>query len=576
MSIQISRRETNAGVELGEVHPLLKRIYSGRNICSMDELDYSLDKLLPFRQLGHVETAAELLADALEKQKKILIVADYDVDGATACALGIRGLRAMGAKQIDYLVPDRFTHGYGLSTEVVEIATESSPDMLITVDNGISSIDGVAMARSYGLDVLITDHHLPGAQLPNANVIVNPNLPGDPFPSKNLAGVGVMFYVLAALRSYLRDRDWFSSQGISEPNLAAFLDLVALGTVADVVPLDHNNRIFVAQGLQRIRRGHCVEGIHALLLVAKRPAENLLSSDLGFALGPRLNAAGRLTDMRLGIECLLTDDTERAASAAEQLEQLNKTRQQIQSDMQDEAKAEIDNMDLENEDLPLGLCLFNQQWHQGVIGILASRIKDQLQRPVMVFAPDGQQVIKGSGRSIKGVHLKDVIDRIATLEPQLILKYGGHAMAAGLSISGQDFEKFSVLFNAEINRLFNENQFDTALVTDGELLSDEISLEVAELLQQAGPWGQGFPEPLFEGEFELVDYRILADKHLKLRLCVPGGTEIYDAIAFNMTDEDWAEEPTTLCIVYQLDVNRFRGRASLQLMVRELIPLFAT
>ena len=560
----------------GDLHPVLKRLYAGRNISSALELDYSLGSLIPYEQLGNVESAAELLANKILQKKRLLIVADYDVDGATACALGLRGLKAMGAKDVDYIVPDRFRHGYGLSPDVVEMAMQFQPDLLITVDNGISSIEGVAKARKKNIDVLITDHHLPGSELPDASVIVNPNLPGDSFPSKNLAGVGVMFYVLIALRANLRNREWFSQNNLKEPNLGAFLDLVALGTVADVVPLDHNNRLLVFQGLERIRRGHCAMGITALLRMAKRVPVNISASDLGFAVGPRLNAAGRLTDMRLGIECLLSDDLVQAENMALQLDGLNRERQQIQSTMQEDALNALTTMELNEQELALGLCLFHQEWHQGVIGILASRIKDELQRPVIIFAQDGEGILKGSGRSIKGVHLKDVIDRIATLSPALILKYGGHAMAAGLSINEQDYEEFCSLFDKEIRRLFEMEQFDTALVTDGELEAEQMTLQLAQLLFDAGPWGQGFPEPLFEGRFELLQRRIVGEKHLKLELRTENGQAIYDAIAFNTTDEEWEAEPAKLELVYQLDINRFRGSESVQLLVQHLKPIYKT
>ena len=560
----------------GDLHPVLKRLYAGRNISSALELDYSLGSLIPYEQLGNVESAAELLANKILQKKRLLIVADYDVDGATACALGLRGLKAMGVTDVDYIVPDRFRHGYGLSPDVVEMAMQFQPDLLITVDNGISSIEGVAKARKKNIDVLITDHHLPGSELPDASVIVNPNLPGDSFPSKNLAGVGVMFYVLIALRANLRNREWFSQNNLKEPNLGAFLDLVALGTVADVVPLDHNNRVLVFQGLERIRRGHCAMGITALLRMAKRVPVNISASDLGFAVGPRLNAAGRLTDMRLGIECLLSDDLVQAENMALQLDGLNRERQQIQSTMQEEALNALTTMELNEQELALGLCLFHQEWHQGVIGILASRIKDELQRPVIIFAQDGEGILKGSGRSIKGVHLKDVIDRIATLSPALILKYGGHAMAAGLSINEQDYEEFCSLFDKEIRRLFEMEQFDTALVTDGELEAEQMTLQLAQLLFDAGPWGQGFPEPLFEGRFELLQRRIVGEKHLKLELCTENGQAIYDAIAFNTTDEEWEAEPAKLELVYQLDINRFRGNESVQLLVKHLKPIYKT
>ncbi len=576
MQQEIKQRLVESEAALPEaMHPVLRRIYAGRNVSSADELDYSLDRLIPYTELGNVETAAALLAQAMAKKKRLLIVADYDVDGATACALGIRALKAMGAADIDYLVPDRFVHGYGLSPDVVELAMQRAPDLLITVDNGISSITGVELARRNGIDVLITDHHLPGAELPAATVIVNPNLPGERFPGKNLAGVGVMFYLLIALRAHLRQQDWFTQAPRPEPHLAGFLDLVALGTVADLVPLDHNNRILVAQGLERIRRGRCVAGIAALLRRAGRTPENISASDLGFAVGPRLNAAGRLRDMRLGIECLLCDEAAQAEDIAKQLDGLNRERQRIQAAMQIDAGSVIAQMDLDEQASALGLCLYKQEWHQGVIGILASRIKDELQRPVIIFARDDGGVLKGSGRSIKGVHLKDVIDHIATQAPDLILKYGGHAMAAGLSICERDYEKFSALFDQEIRRLFRLQRFDTALITDGDLAAEHISLPVAQLLSRAGPWGPGFPEPLFEGRFDLLTRRIVGEKHLKLVLSLEDEKVTYHGIAFNMTDAAWEDEPSSLQLVYQLDINRYQGDESVQLIIRHLRPIYA-
>ncbi len=572
---KIIRREQKSSISLSEgVHPVLLRVYKGRNISSASELDYSLKNLLPYNLLNNIEQAATLLESMLEQQKRILIVADYDADGATACALAMRGLKAMGAKDLQFIVPDRSEHGYGLSPEIVELASESQPDLLITVDNGISSVDGVSLARSKGIDVLVTDHHLPGPVLPDASVIVNPNLTEDTFPSKSLAGVGVMFYVLAALRAKLRHTAWFEKQKLKEPNLANFLDLVALGTVADVVVLDVNNRILVSQGLERIRQGHCIPGISALLTIAKRSPERIVSSDLGFAIGPRLNAAGRLTDMRLGIECLICDDQNRAMQMARQLDQLNQERRKIQSEMEKEAIADIDTMDLQsNETLPSGMCLYKEHWHQGVIGVLASKIKEKTHRPVIAFAKENDEFLKGSARSIQAVHVRDAIEAIATANPGLIDKYGGHAMAAGLSLKQDGFDQFCELFDEEISRRIEASGFDSELMSDGELSPDEFTLNLAEQFEQAGPWGQGFPEPRFDGKFKIQSSRLVADKHLKLQLYLADENRTIDAIAFNTTDDDWPGGYEKVEAFYRLDINEYRGRRTPQLIVEHIVPL---
>ena len=513
---------------------------------------------------------------AVRLNKKILIVADFDVDGATSCAVAIKGLRQMGATDVVYVVPNRFEFGYGLSPGIVEVAAEMRPDILVTVDNGISSVEGVQLARDRGMDVLITDHHLPGKKLPNANVIVNPNLVGDKFLSKMLAGVGVMFYVLIALRAHLRDTYWFHEQKLSEPNLAELLDLVALGTVADVVPMDRNNRLLVAQGLARIRSGNCRPGIKALLLTANRSLEKVTAHDMGFAVGPRLNAAGRLSDMSLGIECLLTDDEMQAKNMAIRLDELNKERREIQDDMQEQALLDISELDLDAAEMPFGVCLFNENWHQGVIGILAAKIKDKLHRPVIAFAKDKDGFIKGSARSIPCVHIRDVLDTIAGQNPGLIDKFGGHAMAAGLSLKEIDYEVFKQAFDRELKRFVTAEDLNGSLCSDGELTTQDISLGLANDILRAGPWGQGFPEPQFDGEFELIQSRIVGEKHLKLQLRaqMQGQGEIIDAIAFNCTDEDWLERPKRVRVVYRLDINEFRGRPQLQLTIEHIVPVY--
>jgi single-stranded-DNA-specific exonuclease len=489
----------------------------------------------------------------------------------------MQGLRQMGATDVVYVVPNRFEFGYGLSPEIVEVAAEMSPDLLVTVDNGISSVEGVQLARDKGIDVLITDHHLPGEQLPNANAIVNPNQVGDKFPSKMLAGVGVMFYILVALRAHLREQNWFQEQKLTEPNLAELLDLVALGTVADVVPLDRNNRLLVSQGLARIRSGNCRPGIKALLLTANRTLERVTAQDMGFAVGPRLNAAGRLSDMSLGIECLMSDDEMQARNMAVRLDELNKERREIQNEMQEQALIDIAELDLDETEMPFGVCLFNEDWHQGVVGILASKIKDKLHRPVIAFAKDKDGLIKGSARSISCVHIRDVLDTIAGQNPGLIDKFGGHAMAAGLTLKEIDFEAFKQAFDQELKRFIAEEDLNGSLLSDGELTAAEITFGLANDIQKAGPWGQGFPEPQFDGEFELVESHIVGEKHLKLQLRAQvngvGQGKVIDAIAFNFTDEAWTEKPERVHTVYRLDINEFRGRRQLQLMIENIEPV---
>jgi single-stranded-DNA-specific exonuclease len=475
---------------------------------------------------------------------------------------------------VTYLVPDRFKQGYGLSPAVVEQALDMNPDVIITVDNGISSIEGVALARSHGVDVVITDHHLPGKQLPDATVIINPNLPGDSFPSKNLAGVGVMFYVLAALRAELRNRNWFTERNLPDPNLATLMDLVALGTVADVVPLDHNNRIMVAHGLALIRGGRCIPGIRALFEVAGKNLNATSASDLGFVAGPRLNAAGRLTDMSLGIECLINNDDSACHDMAEQLDKLNRERKDIQDGMQQQAMLAINRLELTGKrEMPAGLCLYDAGWHQGVIGILASKIKDKLQRPVIAFARDEEGLLKGSARSMTGIHIRDVIDRIATETPGLIVTFGGHAMAAGLTIAEGVYAEFTRLFDDEIRRQLQNGGVSTEIYSDGELTGDDLNMEVAELIRAAGPWGQGFPEPVFDGLFEVIDKRIVGEYHLKLRVNCPGSRREIDAIAFNVTHRSWPRETAGINAVYRLDINEYMGRRTPQLVVEYLEPV---
>ena len=558
---------------LGQLPPLLSRLYAARGVLSEVELDRRLQALLPYSGLRGIDQAVAVLESALRERRSILIVGDFDADGATASSVAVLALRQLGAAQVDYLVPNRFEYGYGLTPEIVEVALTRRPDVLVTVDNGISSIEGVAAAKAAGLQVVVTDHHLPGSELPEADAIVNPSQPGCAFASKAMAGVGVIFYVMLALRAALRESGWFAETGRAEPNLAELLDLVALGTVADVVPLDANNRIMVHQGLARIRAGRCRPGIRALLEVAGRPRERLVSTDLGFIVGPRLNAAGRLDDISLGIECLLTEDEGLALDMARELDGLNRDRKAIERDMQQQALKTLEAMQLDEQDLPFGLCLFDAEWHQGVIGILASRLKERFHRPVIAFADAGDGMIKGSARSIAGLHIRDALDAVATRHPHLLSKFGGHAMAAGMTLREADFPAFADAFDAEVRRQLQPADLAGRLLSDGQLEAAELSLEMAASLREAGPWGQHFPEPLFHGEFELLQQRLVGERHLKMVLRVAGSAEVLDAIAFNIDPHVWPD-PTVqrVLLAYTLDINEFRGRRSLQLMVRHLEP----
>ena len=551
-------------------HPLLSRLYISRGVKSESELELSLSELLSFQDLKGIGAAINLLQQALLLQQRILIIGDFDADGATSSALAMKALAGFGARNVGYLVPNRFQFGYGLTPEIVEVAKQKQPDLIVTVDNGISSLEGVAAAKSAGIKVLITDHHLAGSQLPDADAIVNPNQPGCGFAGKNTAGVGVIFYVMIALRAQLRMLNWFEQQLLPEPNLADYLDLVALGTVADVVPLDRNNRILVKQGLQRIRGGKSVAGIRALLEVSGREAQTLVASDLGFALGPRLNAAGRLEDMSLGIECLLCDDETLAFAMARELDELNQTRKEIESEMKQQALDSLSEVDIETE--LVGVCLYNPDWHQGVIGILASRIKDRYHRPTVVFADAGDGEIKGSARSIAGFHIRDALDLLASRYPQLLEKFGGHAMAAGLSIKKTDFQVFAAAFDQVARELLNAEDLAQTVFSDGVLVSEHRSLEIAQLVRDAGPWGQHFPEPQFEGEFNIVQQRLVGERHLKLKLRVDDEQQVLDAIAFFVDLEKWPTLATRLRMVYRMDVNEFRGQRSLQFVVEYMEP----
>jgi single-stranded-DNA-specific exonuclease len=551
------------------VHPLLQRIYSARGIQHEQELQYQLAQLHKPNFKG-LQEAVSILADAVVAGAKIIIVGDFDADGATSSALAVLALRAMGLHNVDFLVPNRFEYGYGLTPEIVAVAAVQQPDVIITVDNGISSIEGVLAARELGIAVIVTDHHLPGSELPEADAIVNPNQPGCEFPSKNLAGVGVIFYVMNALRAELRQMGWFAESGIIEPNMASFLDLVALGTVADVVPLDHNNRILVAQGLQRIRAGVARPGIKALLEIAGKQAQKIVASDFGFALGPRLNAAGRLDDMSLGIQCLMCESESLAREMAMQMDDLNKDRKAIETGMQQEAMTMLQKvLSADENSLPWGVCLFDDTWHQGVIGILASRIKDKYHRPTIVFADVGDGQIKGSARSIQGFHIRDALDAIAARHPELLQKFGGHAMAAGMSLTRDNFSAFAAAFDAEVRRQLTEENLSALVLSDGELASQDFNLTLAQQLRESGPWGQHFPEPIFDGEFFLIQQKILGDKHLKMTLGVDAqGQQLVDAIAFNIDPKLWPNtQAKKVKVAYRLDVNEFRGNKTVQLMV---------
>lgn len=551
-----------------DLHPVLRRVYRARRACSAAELDRSFERLASPDALRGIADAVTLLVQSLRAQQRILVIADFDADGATSCALVVRALRSLGAQQVDYLVPNRFEYGYGLTPEIVQVAAERRPNLLVTVDNGISSVDGVRAARAHGMKVLITDHHLAGAELPVADAIVNPNQPGDTFPSKALAGVGVAFYVMLALRAQLRRDDWFAQQNIPEPNLAKLLDLVALGTVADVVPLDVNNRILVSQGLARIRAGQCCPGIHAVAEVGGREVARLGATDLGFVVAPRLNAAGRLTDMSLGIECLLTDDAARARELARTLDQLNRERREIERDMREQATAAIDALRLDTG-LPRGLCLFDESWHQGVIGIVAARVRERVHRPVIAFAPANETELKGSARSVPGLHIRDALDAVAARHPTLLRKFGGHAMAAGLTLERSRFADFAAAFDDEVSRWLSDADLHGTILSDGELAASDFTLELAELLRGGGPWGSAFPEPIFDGVFDVLDRRIVGEKHLKLLLRPAAGGRTLQAIAFGAAQAE-PRDGARVQAAYRLDVNEYQGKRSVQLVVEHI------
>ncbi|ELA9423034.1 single-stranded-DNA-specific exonuclease RecJ [Vibrio parahaemolyticus] len=572
--IEIQRRpEPDLSLLPDSIPPILKRIYINRGITDIAQLETSARGLHSYQKLGGIEQAVELLFQAIQEQKRIIVVGDFDADGATSSALSVLALRMLGSNNVDYLVPNRFEDGYGLSPEVVDQALELGAEMIMTVDNGVSSIEGVRYAKENGITVLVTDHHLPGQVLPEVDAMVNPNLDSCAFPSKALAGVGVAFYLMMALCVHMRKHNWFAQQGMQEPKLMELIDLVALGTVADVVPLDENNRILVHQGLQRIRAGKARPGIQALIEVAKRDARRLVASDFGFALGPRINAAGRLDDMSFGVELLMCNNIHAARRMASELDGLNQTRKEIEEGMKQEAMAFCERLQFgENSELPYGLSLFQRDWHQGVIGILASRIKENFHRPVIAFADGGEGTIKGSCRSIPGLHMRDALDFIDTQNPGLIIKFGGHAMAAGLTIKEQDFERFSRLFDEVVKKELDEAALKGVILTDGELKPEEFSMHIAEQLRAGGPFGQAFPEPIFDGEFKVLHQKLVGEKHLKLMLEPlykghPTNVMI-DGIAFNVDLRRWPDASVkTVRLAYKLDVNEFRGNQSLQLMI---------
>ena len=542
--------------------PLLSRLYVGRGVVSKDEVDHSLKNLLPPDLLKGMGAAVELLAGLIRQQARILIIGDFDADGATSSVLMVHGLRSLGAEQVDYLVPNRFEYGYGLTPEIVEVALQRNPDLIVTVDNGISSHEGVDFARENGIKTLITDHHLPGNQVPKADAILNPNQQGCDFPSKNLAGVGVAFYLLSGVRRELRESHWFEHR--SEPNMADYLDLVALGTIADVVPMDYNNRIMVQEGIRRIRAGRLRPGLKALSALSGNRIQTITSSDLAFGVAPRVNAAGRLEDISLGIECLLADDENRAQELASRLDKLNLERREIENEMKQQALNFLSALKLTKDtEEKVGICLYDEGWHQGVVGVVASRIKDEFHRPVVAFAKVSDSELKGSARSISGLHMRDVFETIAARNPDLLQKFGGHAMAAGLSLHPANLTTFAEQFDIEAKRWLTEEDLTQTVITDGNL-GEDYSISLAREIGQICPWGQGFPEPLFDDDFEIVDQRIVGGRHLKMKLRPLDGADSIDAIAFN---HDRLVEGRVKRIAYRLDVNEYRGMESLQLIV---------
>lgn len=572
LAIKIKKRPQKSAIGLSiNSSPLLKQLYANRGIINDSELDNSTKTLLSPKQLKGIDAACVLLYGSLKSSKRLIVVGDFDADGATSTALSIIALKALGFTNIDYLVPNRFDYGYGLTPDVVELAIKKGAQVIMTVDNGISSVSGVAHANSKGVQVLVTDHHLPGAQVPNADVIVNPNQQACGFESKNLAGVGVAFYIMLAMRSFLISKNHFKNQ--KPPNLASLLDIVALGTVADVVTLDKNNRTLVFQGIARIRAGKCRPGISALIKVAQRNQKQLVASDLGFALGPRLNAAGRLDEMSEGVELLLCDDEHKAYLLAQALDTLNKSRREIEHAMQEEALKTLNGLSLDENNIPYAICLFQEDWHQGIIGLVASRIKDRYYRPTFAFAKSKKGEIKGSARSIAGIHIRDILDLVDKKIPGSIVKFGGHAMAAGLSLVASDFQLFDKTLNNVLELQIEKEVLTNIVLSDGMLEASNFSLEIAQELRDAGPWGQGFNAPLFDGEFSILQQRLLGQKHLKLVLSLD--EKKIDAIAFNVDLKIWPNALLkTLHCVYRLDINEFKGKRSVQMLIEKLAPIW--
>jgi single-stranded-DNA-specific exonuclease len=547
---------------LGNIDPLHARLYAMRGLTTADELDYGLAKLAPVSALENIDAAAKLVIS--KRDERIVVIGDFDVDGATSTALVLRCLREFGFRDIEYLVPNRFDYGYGLTPEIVDVAAKRSPRLLITVDNGVSSIDGVARANELQIPVLVTDHHLPGDELPAAAVIVNPNLEGSEFPSRNLAGVGVAFYLMARIGRLLEEQ----GHGAAAKIPARYLDLVALGTVADVVPLDHNNRVLVQQGLARMRAGHAVPGIKALLQQSGRSVARCVSTDLGFAVGPRINAAGRLEDISIGIECLLTDSAETASEYARVLDKINSERRDIEATMREQAFKYVDQ--LGEQRWPSCVCVYDSSWHQGIVGLIAARVKERCHRPVIAFAREDENYLKGSARSIQGVHIRDLLEAVATVKPGLIEKFGGHAMAAGLTLAASALDEFKKTVAEQMQRLYPSADFSGAIMTDGLLPQSALTLNFARSLRDAGPWGSAFPEPMWSGDFAVVEQRTVGENHLKLRVRPAEGGNVMDAIAFNQAGPVYRGIVT---LAYKLDVNEFRGIENPQLVVEQIAPL---
>lgn len=572
MTLRIVRRPCTDQAEWNAaLHPVLRRIYAARGVRGPADLALDLMRLAPVGTLESIDAAVELLL--AHRQGRVLVVGDFDADGATSSALIVRALAAWKFAAVDFLVPNRFEFGYGLTPEIVAIARERSPTLIVTVDNGVSSIAGVDAARAAGIAVLVTDHHLPGPVLPAADVIVNPNLPGSRFASRALAGVGVAFYVMAALKRALDALDPSLANATAPAEL---LDLVALGTVADVVPLDLNNRVLVSQGLARIRAGRCAPGIRALLQVAGKRGDDIVAADLGFAVAPRLNAAGRLDDMSIGIRCLLADDDATALALATRLDELNAERRGIEARMQQDALAAVRHLNGAGQ-MRLtrhGVCLYEANWHQGVVGLVASRIKERVRRPVVAFAQNADGTLRGSARSIPGVHVRDVLERISTAHPELIARFGGHAMAAGLSIDRGNLDRFALAFDAEVGRWMGQGVDTDRVDTDGELAVDEIAIATASALRAGGPWGQAFPEPAFDGRFTVQRTRIVGERHVKMWVAPEGSSRTFDAIAFNLLAEAGTPLPAgDVQLVYRLDINEYQGERRLQLLVDHVLPL---